>query len=716
MKSLYTLLILLIPFLGISQTIYVTNTNNEGPGSFRDAVENAPNGTTVTFDNSLLGQTIYLYGTDVQIYSEITIKGIIEDNEYITINLDDDIWYYDAVIIEDIRMKKSISGLATLNNFIYNNDNVTIINSIFENFDNSLFSIGGYQEPFGSRVSIDNCTFNNCSGIFTISNGTSNYDSIIVTNSNFNSTYSSFSSENSNIVIDNCNLDESSLNIYGLNAIIANTDLGSGLNVNVDNNIKIFNCYVFGDITLNSSNNSSSAGITISDLNSVNSVLSIFSNNSLLITNSEFNAESGSLFNGIYANEIGFYGNTFSNFGLLSFDKPFESQSDTYLSTDSCYFYDSKISISNFDDVVALNSMYEDLNNENSSFSCTYFTNLSFFNSTFNIPSTIENYQSFTIYPNTPSTFYIENSTLNSPNIFQFSGSQNSDLTLLNSTLNGKIKFITIEGEFNLNSYNSIVNEISDIYYGLVGTEEYLSNINYNSYGYNLIGELSAEIDGLSNTDIINVDNINLKPLDFYGGHTKTMPPNECSPALDAGDSESIDISQNQLSPVGVKDIGAAESDVEIVRYNCDNGNCFSVNDASGQYCTLNDCELNCVSVETFSCINDACIDPMDGTGLFSTLNDCEQACQNVSSISETLIDINIYPNPSSNIFNLVFYSETESEILVTNVLGEQVYIESTKSIGEFTTQIDLSNYSKGIYNLTIKTSDGISNHKLILR
>ena len=30
-------------------------------------------------------------------------------------------------------------------------------------------------------------------------------------------------------------------------------------------------------------------------------------------------------------------------------------------------------------------------------------------------------------------------------------------------------------------------------------------------------------------------------------------------------------------------------------------------------------------------------------------------------------------------------------------------------------TQIDLSKYSKGIYNLTLKTSDGISNHKLIL-
>ncbi|MDA8956315.1 T9SS type A sorting domain-containing protein [Flavobacteriales bacterium] len=106
----------------------------------------------------------------------------------------------------------------------------------------------------------------------------------------------------------------------------------------------------------------------------------------------------------------------------------------------------------------------------------------------------------------------------------------------------------------------------------------------------------------------------------------------------------------------------------------------------------------------------------MDGSGVYSSLNDCEQECTDVSSINENIIDVNIFPNPSSNIFNLEFYSDTKSKIVVTNVIGEQVYIESTKSVGEFKTQIDLSNYSKGIYNLTIKTSDGISNHKLILQ
>ena len=43
---------------------------------------------------------------------------------------------------------------------------------------------------------------------------------------------------------------------------------------------------------------------------------------------------------------------------------------------------------------------------------------------------------------------------------------------------------------------------------------------------------------------------------------------------------------------------------------------------------------------------------------------------------------------------------DTEAEILVTNILGEQVHFESIQSIGKYNTQIDLSNYSKGIITL----------------
>ncbi|MAD50224.1 MAG: hypothetical protein CMC95_02840 [Flavobacteriales bacterium] len=148
-----------------------------------------------------------------------------------------------------------------------------------------------------------------------------------------------------------------------------------------------------------------------------------------------------------------------------------------------------------------------------------------------------------------------------------------------------------------------------------------------------------------------------------------------------------------------------------------DNFACIEQSDGSGNFQSLEECEANCSIIieDSWNCVNDACVDPMDGTGIYDSLEECEANCS-ATSINETLINVNIYPNPSSNIFNLEFNSDSETEILVTNILGEQVYFESTKSNGEFNTQIDLSNYSKGIYNLTIKTSDGISNHKLILQ
>jgi plastocyanin len=124
---------------------------------------------------------------------------------------------------------------------------------------------------------------------------------------------------------------------------------------------------------------------------------------------------------------------------------------------------------------------------------------------------------------------------------------------------------------------------------------------------------------------------------------------------------------------------------------------------------------INCEDLNSWTCDMNECYNVENGIGEYQSLEECEANCS-ATSINETLINVNIYPNPSSNIFNLEFNSDSKSEIIVTNVLGEQVYFESTKSIGEFNTQVDLSNYSKGIYNLTIKTSDGISNHKLILQ
>ena len=183
-----------------------------------------------------------------------------------------------------------------------------------------------------------------------------------------------------------------------------------------------------------------------------------------------------------------------------------------------------------------------------------------------------------------------------------------------------------------------------------------------------------------------------------------------------------IDLWSNSLFELDLRN-GNNQIITYFVSINSQNLICISVDDVSYSYENWTNIDSwtyfsdDCNPIQdSWNCVKDACLDPLDGSGEFSTLNDCEQVCQNISSVNENLIDVNIYPNPSSNIFNLELSLDSEAEISVTNILGEQIYFESTQSIGEFNTQIDLSNYSKGIYNLTLKTSDGLSNHKLILQ
>jgi hypothetical protein len=73
----------LIPFALAQRTtwrapvniITVTNTNDSGPGSLRQALLDANDGDTVNFDPSLNGQTITLTSAELVIDTDVTILG-----------------------------------------------------------------------------------------------------------------------------------------------------------------------------------------------------------------------------------------------------------------------------------------------------------------------------------------------------------------------------------------------------------------------------------------------------------------------------------------------------------------------------------------------------------------------------------------------------------------------------------------------------------------
>ena len=80
---------------------------------------------------------------------------------------------------------------------------------------------------------------------------------------------------------------------------------------------------------------------------------------------------------------------------------------------------------------------------------------------------------------------------------------------------------------------------------------------------------------------------------------------------------------------------------------------------------------------------------------------------------------MNIFPNPSRDVFNVAFNSERKQsiEVRVVNLVGEIIFTENLEDFeGEYTHSFNLSEYSKGIYLLELDTENGIVHKKLILQ
>ncbi|MAW30668.1 MAG: hypothetical protein CMD15_02000, partial [Flavobacteriales bacterium] len=80
--------------------------------------------------------------------------------------------------------------------------------------------------------------------------------------------------------------------------------------------------------------------------------------------------------------------------------------------------------------------------------------------------------------------------------------------------------------------------------------------------------------------------------------------------------------------------------------------------------------------------------------------------------------NLEVYPNPSRDVFNITFTSEIIQglSVRVMNVIGEEIISEDLQQfVGEYTKQVNLGENAKGVYFLEIETSNGIVNKKLIL-
>ena len=81
--------------------------------------------------------------------------------------------------------------------------------------------------------------------------------------------------------------------------------------------------------------------------------------------------------------------------------------------------------------------------------------------------------------------------------------------------------------------------------------------------------------------------------------------------------------------------------------------------------------------------------------------------------------NLDVYPNPSDDIFNISFVSQEIQTltIRVLNIVGEVIYSQSLENfVGEYTKQIDVGDNAKGVYLLEINNNITIENKKIIIR
>jgi hypothetical protein len=81
--------------------------------------------------------------------------------------------------------------------------------------------------------------------------------------------------------------------------------------------------------------------------------------------------------------------------------------------------------------------------------------------------------------------------------------------------------------------------------------------------------------------------------------------------------------------------------------------------------------------------------------------------------------DLEVYPNPSKDIFKVSFSSEETQtiKVIVVNMIGEEVYTENLEEfLGQYTKSIDLSTQAKGVYFLEITTAKGGVNKKIVIQ
>ncbi len=92
-----------------------------------------------------------------------------------------------------------------------------------------------------------------------------------------------------------------------------------------------------------------------------------------------------------------------------------------------------------------------------------------------------------------------------------------------------------------------------------------------------------------------------------------------------------------------------------------------------------------------------------------------EQDCESALNTPEIIgVQTIVYPNPAVNTLNVISNTDGDSKIMLTNILGQNVYSSSVKGLVNET--IDVSNLASGHYVLSIQSGNSIEKQKITIK
>ncbi len=85
----------------------------------------------------------------------------------------------------------------------------------------------------------------------------------------------------------------------------------------------------------------------------------------------------------------------------------------------------------------------------------------------------------------------------------------------------------------------------------------------------------------------------------------------------------------------------------------------------------------------------------------------------NIITLENYKANLKVYPNPTSGLFSIEYMQNKKATINIYNISGQLIHSETLA--GNTTKQIDLSNYSKGVYLIKIYNAEMIEIQKLVI-